>query len=124
MYIAVPPAILKIELRFHMWSRITAAHPTSSGIPNGDAVSVTDFKQYTTSIPIIAYGRTLPSHSINFGVLRLPEKIINGKKRVSAVTAAITPMDIREYVVLFKYSTPSYFFDNSETDAYYNHCRN
>ena len=66
----------------------TIAHATTSGIPKGNDKKDTPLRQYTTSIPIIEYGKTLPRYFIYSGV-SLSLNIQNGKNLNNAVTIAI-----------------------------------
>ena len=53
-------------------------------------MSDTFLRQKTTSMPIIAYGRTLPRYTIYGGVGLSPRKIINGRNLSPMVTRAHT----------------------------------
>ena len=68
----------------------------SSGKPHGYFSTLTFLKQYTTSMPITAYGSTLPRYVITFGLFLPSGNAKNGEKRKNAITTAITPTKIKE----------------------------
>ena len=63
--------MLSIAFRLKACTAITHIVAIISGIPYGNAVSIVPFRQYTTSIPIIADGSTLPRYEMYFGTFFL-----------------------------------------------------
>ena len=57
---AVPPAIDSSMFLFHMCSRAIAIIANNSGMPWLPDVRRTPLSEYTTSRPVMAYGRTVP----------------------------------------------------------------
>jgi len=66
----------------------------NSGIPKGAVTTDTPLKQYTTSNPIIAVGKTFPRYITNFGVFLFSGNNTNGKNRVTIVPRAIAKIII------------------------------
>ena len=80
--------MLRRLFRFHICKSATVKPAINSGSPNGFSNIFTDFKQYTTSIPITAGGSTLPRYSTAFGIFLPSGKRINGIARVARVVRA------------------------------------
>lgn len=60
IYAAVPVKMLANAFRFHACRPMTTAAAMSSGRPCGAVWMLVSLRQYITSMPMIAGGRTLP----------------------------------------------------------------
>lgn len=89
MYTAVPSIMLSNVFFFHAKEHAVAAPAITAGRkPPIDEKDIS-LRQYTTSIPIIAAGKTFPRYVIIPGVFLPFEKITKGANRIPIVTSAI-----------------------------------
>lgn len=62
IYNRVPPIIEMNMFRFKRWSPVVVKRATNSGMPWLPLITLTSFKQYTTSIAKMAEGRAFPKY--------------------------------------------------------------
>ena len=96
MYTIVEPNILIKLFLFQACKTIASKTHDISGIPYGYVTTDVSFKQYTSSIAIIAGGKTFPKYNmVSFGFLFLPENNTKGTALVKNVTKLIITIAIK-----------------------------
>ena len=92
---AVPAKMLSIAFFFHKCSPAVTADAAICGIQFTCAEKFTVFKQYATSVAMMAMGSTFPRYFTAFGISR-PRNIIKGSALSNKVQAPQTAMMMTE----------------------------
>lgn len=87
--------MLKRVFLFNAWQMVVITMLISSGKPLGYVKMLTFFKQYITSIPITAKGRTLLNLVIIWGIFLFPLKTKKGIALKRKVVIAIININSR-----------------------------
>jgi hypothetical protein len=85
---------------FHRCKRVIVAILITSGKANGLIAKEIFLRQYTTSIPIIVYGRTSDRYFMYFGIFLFSGNNIKGRALVNTVPILTNPKNRNNCVLL------------------------
>ena len=97
----VPKPMLKKVFFRHICKTATTATDMNSGRPWFPVIGVTDFRQYTTKVAIMAVGKTFPRYFTDFGTSFLPPNNRKGTARIANVMTPIISIADNRYILLF-----------------------
>ena len=96
----VETKILSNVFSFHHCNNTTIATAMSSGIPKGACTNETSFRQYTTSIVIMACGSTLEINCMRIDTFVWFLSNKNGNNRIAKVTTPLVKRARKIYRLL------------------------